>query len=145
MPNENPSLKKNLILSKNLEPKELDRQCALWACMCGFDEPQFPPPTPPLLLERRREMASLKPGEYIGEDPLFWKQEEISKFLDEKWTINLKNKVNYEHLVWVKDSLSSIDTEYLVKVRNKLYDYRQFFKEEAKRELPFKNLTPKGE
>lgn len=141
---EDPGIKKNKILAIQNE-KERDRQCALWACLCDFDDPQFPPNPPVILQERRREIASLKPGEYINEDPAFWKEYEVDKFLNEKWTINLKNKVNYEHLIWVKDHLNPTDTEYLVKVRNKIYDYKQFFDEEKKREKPFRTLMFVGQ
>ena len=140
--NSDPALKKEKILAIEDE-KERERQIAIWSCTYGFDEytPEFPPYPPEVLVMSRREKASLKYGEYIIEDPLFWKKPEIVEFLDKKWKINLKNKINYGQLLWIRDRLDpEKDLEYLVKVRNKIFDYQVFFKEEAKREKPFKAL-----
>lgn len=140
--NSNPALKKNAIL-KIKDEKKRDRQIALWACTYGFDELKpISSPTPPTMLrERRKEQAKLRPGEYTVEDPSFWRETTVVDFLDKKWKANSKNKSNFEYLHWIKDALETTDVKYLIQIRNRLYEYTQFFDKDYKIEPPFKAFT----
>jgi len=101
-------------------------------------------PSPPHVLQiRRREMAELKPGEVIDEDPAFWRMEEITNFQEDKWKANLKNKDNFNWLNWLKRHLKPTDTAELIKVRNRIYEYVQYFQQE--KEPPFRVLRAEYE
>ena len=117
-----------------------DKEIAKWACDFGFEDlrPSLPPMPPSLLKERRIRAAKLRDGEALTEDIEFWNRAEIKDFTTRKWLCNLHNRDNFVWLGWIKDRLEPTDTQRLIKVRNRLYEFMLFFNEEPKREVPFK-------
>lgn len=105
------------------DEKKRERLCAIWASE-HLPSIAYPPKIPEILASRNKRST---PDKTIVDDPQFWQREDVKNYLDKKWSAELKNKDNFDKLHWIKDNLEPTDLEQLVRVRNKLYEYSQFF------------------
>ena len=125
--------------------KERARQIAIWVCHYGFDE-LVPDPigeAPQELREyRAKKKAADEKGKRLDFDEGFWREPLIADYLEEKHLKNIKNRENFRWLIRCREALGSdyIDSFCKDKIRQRLFEFNQYFNAEKKYEPMSKDV-----
>ncbi len=137
-PNDNPTLKKDRILQIK-DPKERERQCALWATVFGFNElvvQDFDDSPPPQLVEFRRltQAQKEKHAEKVMALP------EVDAYLTKRQKAEMLNKKNVEWLHAMIELMDEVkDHEPINKVKGRLNEFKTWYTSKYRHMNPYQH------